>query len=154
MTFRTLLEKSEAFLRRSLLPVRRSLQRLRALRPATRMKVALCVGAVAVFAVGLAVRGDAPTPAPKRTAHARAAAPDAGHKGESHGLAKLIAQTRAPSCAERTEAAKALAGNKSPKAVAALHKLASATFKDESASPGIFSCNSRRAAQKALGERG
>ena len=78
----------------------------------------------------------------------------AARKGDARGLKKLIAMTRADKCEVRSEAADALATLPSKKATAALQKLSHARFKDESRSPGIFSCSSRRAAQKALENRG
>jgi hypothetical protein len=74
----------------------------------------------------------------------------AARKGDSRGLKKLVAMTRAPKCEARSEAADALGTLKSKRATAALKKLVRARFKDESRTPGIFSCSSRRAAQKAL----
>jgi hypothetical protein len=74
----------------------------------------------------------------------------AARKGDARGLNKLVAMTHAPKCEARSEAADALASIRSKKAVAALKKLARSRFKDESRTPGIFSCSSRRAAQKAL----
>jgi hypothetical protein len=74
----------------------------------------------------------------------------AAKKGDSRGLKKLVAMTHAPKCEARSEAADALGTMRSKKATAALKKLARSRFKDESRSPGIFSCSSRRAAQKAL----
>jgi hypothetical protein len=74
----------------------------------------------------------------------------AARKGDGRGLKKLVAMTHAPKCEARSEAADALGTMKSKKAIAALKKLARSRFKDESRSPGIFSCSSRRAAQKAL----
>jgi hypothetical protein len=61
--------------------------------------------------------------------------------------------TRAPKCEARSEAADALGSFRSRKATAALKRLSRARFKDESRSPGIFSCSSRRAARKALEEQ-
>jgi hypothetical protein len=74
----------------------------------------------------------------------------AARKGDKRGLKKLVAMTHAPKCEARSEAADQLGTIRSKKATAALKKLAKARFKDESATPGIFSCSSRRAAQKAL----
>jgi hypothetical protein len=74
----------------------------------------------------------------------------AAKKGDTRGLKKLVAMTHAPKCEARSEAADALGTMRSKKATAALKKLARSRFKDESRSPGIFSCSSRRAAQKAL----
>jgi len=74
----------------------------------------------------------------------------AARKGDARGLRKLVAMTHAPKCEARSEAADALGTMRSKKATAALKKLARSRFKDESRSPGIFSCSSRRAAQKAL----
>lgn len=75
---------------------------------------------------------------------------DAARKGDARAFKKLIAMTRAPSCDVRSDAADALSSFHSRKATAALKKLSHAKFRDEARSPGIFSCNSRRAAQKAL----
>ena len=78
----------------------------------------------------------------------------AARKGDARGLNKLVTMTRAEKCEARSEAADALATLRSPKATAALVKLSRASFKDESSSPGLFSCSSRRAAQKALEKKG
>ncbi len=78
----------------------------------------------------------------------------AARKGDRRALNKLIAMTHANTCSARSEAADALATVRGPKATAALKKLSHAKFRDESKSPGIFSCSSRRAAQKALAKRG
>jgi hypothetical protein len=78
----------------------------------------------------------------------------AARKGDMRGLYKLVAMTRAPQCEARSEAADALATLRSAKATAALTRLAESNFKDEPKSPGIFSCSSRRAAQKALEKHG
>jgi hypothetical protein len=78
----------------------------------------------------------------------------ASRQGDARGLNKLVAMTRAPKCEARSEAADALAGFRSAKATGALKKLAASNFKDEPKSPGIFSCSSRRAAQKALEKQG
>ena len=78
----------------------------------------------------------------------------AARKGDVRGLHKLVAMTRAPQCEARSEAADALATFRSTKATAALARLAASSFKDEPKSPGIFSCSSRRAAQKALEKQG
>jgi hypothetical protein len=74
----------------------------------------------------------------------------AARKGDVRGMNKLVAMTRARKCEARSEAADALGTFKSKKAKAALKKLARSHFKDETRNPGIFSCSSRRAAQKAL----
>jgi hypothetical protein len=74
----------------------------------------------------------------------------AARKGDARGMNKLVAMTRARKCEARSEAADALGNFRSKKAKAALNKLARSRFKDESRTPGIFSCSSRRAAQKAL----
>jgi len=74
----------------------------------------------------------------------------AARKGDSRGMQKLVAMTRARKCEARSEAADALGTFRSKKAKAALKKLSRSHFKDESKTPGIFSCSSRRAAQKAL----
>jgi hypothetical protein len=78
----------------------------------------------------------------------------AARKGDARGFYKLVAMTRAPECEARSEAADALATLRSAKATAALTRLAESNFKDEPKSPGIFSCSSRRAAQKALEKHG
>lgn len=75
---------------------------------------------------------------------------EAARQGDSRGIEKLVAMTRAPKCDARSEAADALAGFHTRRAVAALRKLQRAHFRDEPANPGIFGCNSRRAAAKAL----
>jgi hypothetical protein len=74
----------------------------------------------------------------------------AARKGDARGMNKLVAMTRARKCEARSEAADALGNFRSKKAKAALKKLARSHFKDESKTPGIFSCSSRRSAQKAL----
>jgi hypothetical protein len=74
----------------------------------------------------------------------------AARKGDKRGLKKLVAMTHAPKCEARAEAADALGTLRSKKATVALKTLARARFKDESPTAGIFSCSSRRAAQKAL----
>jgi hypothetical protein len=79
----------------------------------------------------------------------------AARQGDSRGLQKLVAMTGAPKCQARAEAADALAtfpGNK--RAVAALKKLQQTRFDDEPRNPGIFACDSHRAAQKALDRLG
>jgi hypothetical protein len=78
----------------------------------------------------------------------------AARKGDARGLKKLVAMTHAPKCEARSEAADALGTLRSKKATAALRKLAKGHFKDESRTPGIFSCSSRRAAKKALEHQG
>ncbi|HZX93990.1 MAG TPA: hypothetical protein VFE90_05705 [Myxococcales bacterium] len=78
----------------------------------------------------------------------------AAKHGDARGLAKLIAMTRSQKCSERAGAADALAGIKDKRAVAALQKLERAQFKDEPRNPGIFACDSHRAAQKALEQHG
>ncbi len=158
MTVRELVAESE-------IALQTALERLRAVRRETWLKIGACVAVAALFTVGLALRGD-PTVHKRvvRAAHARAAILDAAHsarqpaaidpaaarKGDPRALNRLVAMTRADTCGARTEAAKALAGVRNPKAVAALRKLARSSFQDESDSPGIFSCSSRRAARKAL----
>ena len=79
---------------------------------------------------------------------------NAARKGDSRGLNKLVAMTHARKCEARSEAADALGTLRSKKATVALKKLAKGHFKDESRTPGIFSCSSRRAAQKALERQG
>ena len=174
MTYRDLLENPAAALRTSL-------ARLRAVRPSTWIKVSACVAVAALCAGELSLRGDGPqvVEKPARAAHARATeaegprptqkaslaaaeAPKGGvdryataaRKGDPRAVSRLVALTRAQNCATRSEAAEALADVRSPKATAALKSLAGGHFKDESASPGIFSCSSRRAAQKALQKHG
>lgn len=78
----------------------------------------------------------------------------AARKGDARGLKKLVAMTHAPKCEARSEAADALGTLRGKKATAALRKLAKGHFKDESRTPGIFSCSSRRAAKKALERQG
>ncbi|MGZ6126529.1 MAG: hypothetical protein ACXWLR_16285, partial [Myxococcales bacterium] len=75
---------------------------------------------------------------------------EAARQGNPRALAKLVAMTRAPKCEARSEAADALGTLRNKKARAALTKLAHSRFKDEAQAPGIFSCSSRRAAEKAL----
>ena len=74
----------------------------------------------------------------------------AARQGNKRALTKLVAMTYAKKCEARSEAADALGTLRSKKATVALKKLARAKFKDEPRNPGIFSCSSRRAAQKAL----
>lgn len=79
----------------------------------------------------------------------------AARQGDARGLQKLVAMTSAPKCQARAEAADVLAtfrGNK--RAVAALKKLQQTQFDDEPRNPGIFACDSHRAAQKALDKLG
>jgi hypothetical protein len=78
---------------------------------------------------------------------------EAARQGDARGIEKLVAMTRAPKCEARSEAADALAGFRNKRAVAALRKLEHGHFKDEGANPGIFGCNSRKAAQKALAKQ-
>ena len=75
---------------------------------------------------------------------------EAARQGNGRALNKLVAMTRAPKCEARSEAADALGTLHNKKARAALKKLSVSRFKDESRTPGIFSCSSRRAAEKAL----
>jgi hypothetical protein len=75
---------------------------------------------------------------------------NAARQGNKKAFTKLLAMTHAKKCEARSEAADALGTLRSKKAKAALKKLAHAKFKDEPRNPGIFSCSSRRAAQKAL----
>jgi hypothetical protein len=75
---------------------------------------------------------------------------EAARHGNARALKKLVAMTRAPKCEARSEAADALGTLRSKQARVALTKLAHSRFKDESRTPGIFSCSSRRAAEKAL----
>lgn len=77
----------------------------------------------------------------------------AARKGDVRGLNKLLTMTRASKCEARSEAAEALGSVNGTTATAALKKLAGSSFTDESQSPGIFSCSSRRAAEKALDNR-
>ena len=74
----------------------------------------------------------------------------AARQGNKRALNKLVAMTHARKCEARSEAADALGTLRGKKAKVALKKLARGRFKDEPKSPGIFSCSSRRAAQKAL----
>ncbi len=140
-------------------------ERARAVRPAT--WVIMGGSAVMLLVVwtgwGLLRSHDRPA-VHRRAAHAvhaaRAPGPDEGRplapapKDAAPSVSQLVAQTRAPTCAQRSEAAEKLAGTHNPMAIAALRRLAGSSFKDESASPGIFSCSSRRAAQKALQQSG
>jgi hypothetical protein len=75
---------------------------------------------------------------------------NAARQGNKKALKKLLAMTHAKKCEARSEAADALGTLHTKKARAALKKLAHAKFRDEARNPGIFSCSSRRAAQKAL----
>jgi len=74
----------------------------------------------------------------------------AARQGNKRALNKLVAMTHARKCEARSEAADALGTLRGKKAKSALKKLARGRFKDEPKSPGLFSCSSRRAAQKAL----
>jgi adenylate cyclase len=75
---------------------------------------------------------------------------EAAKKGNKKALSKLVAMTHAKKCEVRSEAADALGTVKGKKARTALKKLAKTRFKDEARAPGIFSCSSKRAAEKAL----
>ena len=75
---------------------------------------------------------------------------EAARHGSARALNKLVAMTHSPKCDVRSEAADALGTVKNKKARLALKKLATGRFKDEPRTPGIFSCSSRRAAEKAL----
>jgi adenylate cyclase len=79
---------------------------------------------------------------------------EAARQGDARGIDKLIAMTRAPKCEARSQAAEALAGFRNRRSAAALRKLQHGHFRDEGENPGIFGCNSRRAAQKALDKQG
>jgi adenylate cyclase len=74
----------------------------------------------------------------------------AARQGNARALNKLVAMSHSPKCEVRSEAADALGTLHNKKARTALRKLASARYKDEPSNPGIFSCSSRRAAEKAL----
>jgi hypothetical protein len=147
--------------------VQSSIQRVRSVRPKTWIKIGACLAVFGLCSAEIALRGDV-EPVVHRRAHARVVVDSphvAPHPAAVASVAappakppasveKLVAMTHAKTCAERTKAAEALAGVHNKKAVAALKKLAHSKFKDESASPGIFSCSSRRAAQKALEQQG
>ena len=75
---------------------------------------------------------------------------EAARKGNAKALKKLVAMSHAKKCEVRSEAADALATVHSKKARVALKKMKVARYKDEPKQPGLFSCSSRRAAQKAL----
>ena len=75
---------------------------------------------------------------------------EAARKGDKRGLKKLVAMTHAPKCEARSEAAEQLGTLRGKTAPQALKALSRARFRDESPTAGIFSCSSRRAAQKAL----
>jgi len=75
---------------------------------------------------------------------------EAARHGNARALGKLVAMTRSPKCDVRSEAADALGTVKNKKARSALVKLWKSRFRDEPRNPGIFSCSSRRAAEKAL----
>lgn len=75
---------------------------------------------------------------------------EAARKGNAKALKKLVAMSHARKCEVRSEAADALATVHSKKARVALKKLQVARFRDEPKKPGLFSCSSRRAAQRAL----
>jgi len=154
-----------------------ALSNIRAWPRATKIKVGASVAAIALFVGGLAVRGKTPAPVPERpavrTADIRPAPAEtkqaarsyaagkaeessgsyraaAARQGNKRAMNKLLAMTHARKCEARSEAADALGTLRGKKAKSALKKLARARFKDEPKSPGIFSCSSRRAAQKAL----
>jgi hypothetical protein len=167
--------------------VQSATSRMRALPPATRTKIGICVATAALFIGGLALRGATPASGhrapPVIRSEARATLADvrppshvaqrnyavakveesqgsyksaaenyatAARQGNARALNKLVAMTRAPKCDARSEAADALGTLRNKKARVALKKLAHSRFKDESRTPGIFSCSSRRAAEKAL----
>ena len=143
MTFRSLLDSSLAVVQRSIIYVRR-------IRPSTWIKIGGVVVVAGLCATEIALRGDtAPQVARARVVHEKRA-PDA----RPSELDKLVAMTHADNCEQRSKAAEALAAVHSKKATAALKRLANSSFKDESASPGVFSCSSRRAAQRALDQQG
>ncbi|HTO99413.1 MAG TPA: hypothetical protein VMK66_20335 [Myxococcales bacterium] len=75
---------------------------------------------------------------------------DSARRGNARALKKLVAMTRSPKCEARSEAADALGMLRSREARIALRKLSVSRFPDESPTPGIFSCSSRRSAEKAL----
>jgi len=150
MEFRALMEKTGAALKGPI-------GRVRAVRPKTWIKIGACVAVACLCSAEVALRGEVEPVAHKRVAHARVVvdAPrvtprPAATSEEKPSVDRLVAMTHANTCAERSKAAEALAGVHNRKAVAALKKLAKSRFKDESASPGLFSCSSRRAAQRAL----
>jgi HEAT repeat protein len=78
----------------------------------------------------------------------------AARNGEKRGLKELVRMTRSDSCDARVNAARALGDLGDQRAVPALRKLARAKFADESRNPGLFRCNSRRAARDALEQIG
>jgi len=78
----------------------------------------------------------------------------AAKHGDTRGIDRLVAMTRSEKCSERSEAADALGNFKNKKATAALTRLSQSQFKDEPRNPGIFACDSHRAAQKALEQQG
>lgn len=141
--------------------------RVRSVRPKTWIKIGAVAAVFGLCTAEIALRGEV-EPVVHRRAHARVVvdsphvAPHPAAVVSSEAPApkpapsvdKLVAMTHSKSCSERTRAAEALAAVHNKKAVAALKKLSKSSFKDESKTPGIFSCSSRRAAQKALEQQG
>lgn len=78
----------------------------------------------------------------------------AARNGERRGLKELVRMTESKSCDARVNAAHALGELGDARAVPALRKLARGKFADESREPGVFRCNSRRAARDALEQLG
>ncbi|MCA1828936.1 MAG: hypothetical protein ABR567_13395 [Myxococcales bacterium] len=156
MTIRDLIKRCDAALQAPI-------ARVRSVPPKTWIKIGACAAVAGLAIAEIALRGDVAPVVHKRVAHARvvsdapraapAARPAAVVVEERPSVDRLVAMTHAKTCAERSKAAEALASVHNHKAVAALKKLAGSKFKDESASPGLFSCSSRRAAQRALGQQ-
>jgi hypothetical protein len=147
MTFTSLRESSTVVLHKWIIAVRR-------VRPMTWLKVGGCVAVAVLCTAEIALRGEVEQrQVHARSMHARQVS-DEPRGGRPNEVDRLIAQTHSGTCEERSKAAEALASVRNRKAVAALKRLAGSSFKDESAAPGIFSCSSRRAAQRALDQQG
>lgn len=173
-------QKANGSYARTVALVKSRMQDIRALAPATKAKIALTLTAVGVLGAGLMFRDKSvdakpslqasslhPTSEQTRNAARTYAAAkaeesqgsykaaaeayaEAARKGNAKALKKLVAMSHAKKCEVRSEAADALATVHSKKARVALKKLKVARFKDEPKKPGLFSCSSRRAAQRAL----
>ena len=143
MTLGTVVDGSLAVLHRSIIGVRR-------LQPSTWIKIGGVVAVAGLCATEIALRGDVEP----HVARARVAYEKRATDSRPSELDKLVALTRADTCEQRSKAVEALAAVHSRKATAALKRVANSSFKDESASPGLFSCSSRRAAQRALEQQG
>ena len=134
--------------------VKGSIGRARSVRPKTWMKVGGCVAVGLLCTAEIALRGEVDPHATRaRPAHTRQPS-DAPRAARPTEVDRLISMTHAGTCEERSKAAEALGSVHNRKATAALKRLAGSSFKDESVAPGLFSCSSRRAAQRALEQQG